>query len=271
MIPNRYTALILAGDRGPDDPVAISAGVKRKALAEVAEKPMLEHVIEAVSASQAVGRILIVANQVKDINSWARSSPLAERDDITYLEGASSPVASVEKAIQEAEASFPLIVLGADCPLIRATDIDAFLAAAKASDGAEILVALAPETLFRQRFSSVPRTFVRLGKEGYSGCNMFALQTAEIGSALRFWRKIESERKKALRLVAAFGLWSLVRVLLGRMDLEGAFERMSEVIGVTVKPYLTDNPLLAMDVDAPVHLAIVDECLAKRKDEAGGL
>ena len=271
MTHDPYTALILAGDRGPDDPVAISAGVRRKALAEVAGRPMLAFVIDAVSASEAVGRILIVANRIEDIRSWALSSPYAERQDITYLEGASSPVASVEKIVNDEPAPFPLLIVGADGPLVEAADIDAFLDAARASEEAGILVALAPESRFRERFPKVPRTFIKLGKEGYSGCNMFALQSPEIGSALRFWKKIEGERKKALRLVAAFGLWSVVRVLFGWMDLERAFGRVSERLGVTVKPYLADNPLLAMDVDAPVHLAIVDESLAKRKEETGQL
>lgn len=266
MMQDRYTALILAGDRGPDDPVAMAAGVKRKALAEVAGQPMLAHVIAAVSASRAVGQILIVANQVEDIRGWAVSGAYAERRDITYLEGAGSPVASVEKVLKEAAARLPMLVVGADNPLMRAADIDAFLAAAEASEGTGILAAVTAESGFRERFPTAPRTFIRLGKEAYSGCNMFAVKTSDIGSALRFWKKIEGQRKKALRLVAAFGLWSLVRVLLGRMDLNRAFERVSEVLDVTVKPYLAGNPLLAMDVDAPAHLAIVDQCLAKRKE-----
>ena len=271
MTQDRYTALILAGDRGPDDPVATAAGVKRKVLAEVGGQPMLAHVIEAVSASQAVGQILIVANQVEDIRDWALSSVYAERPDITYFEGAGSPVASVEKVLTEAEAGLPLLVVGADNPLMRSADIEAFLAAAEASEGTGILAALVAESRFRERFPTAPRTFIRLGKEAYSGCNMFAVKTPDIDSALRFWKKIEGQRKKALRLVAAFGLWSLVRVLLGWMDLERAFERVSEVLGVTVRPYLADNPLLAMDVDAPAHLAIVDECLTEKEELASQL
>ncbi len=271
MTQDRYTALILAGDRGPDDPVALAAGVKRKALAEVAGQPMLAHVIAAIAASQAVGRMLIVANQVEDIRAWVRSSAYAERQDITYLEGAGSPVSSVEKVLTEGGASMPLLIVGADNPLMRSADIDAFLAAAEASEGTGILAALAAESGFRERFPTAPRTFIRIGKEAYSGCNMFAVKTPHIGSALRFWRKIEDERKKALRLVAAFGLWSLIRVLFGWMDLDRAFGRVSEVLGVTVRPYLADNPLLAMDVDAPAHLAIVDECLTKKEELAGQL
>ena len=52
------------------------------------------------------------------------------------------------------------------------------------------------------------------------------------------------------------------------MNLDQAFVRVSEVLGVTVKPYLVDSSLLAMDVDAPEHLVLVDEWLSEQKEQA---
>ena len=43
-------ALILAGSRGPDDPMARAAGVSHKALLPVAGVPMLLRVVEALRA-----------------------------------------------------------------------------------------------------------------------------------------------------------------------------------------------------------------------------
>ena len=48
-------ALILAGSRGPDDPIAKLAGVPHKALAPIAGRPMLAYVLEAVRAVPLVG------------------------------------------------------------------------------------------------------------------------------------------------------------------------------------------------------------------------
>lgn len=264
----RCNVLILAGDRGPDNPVAKAGGVARKALAQVGGRPMLSRVIDAVSASRTAGPIFIIANQVEDFAAWARTTAYGERSEITYLEGAGSPVASVERAVEELGVAFPILVVTADSPLLRAADIDAFVEAFEAASEAEIVVALAAETQFRELFPAVTRTFIKLGREGYSGCNMFALRSSAISPALTFWKNIEGQRKKALRLVAAFGLWGLAMVLFGRMDLERAFVRVSEVLGVTVKPYLVDSSLLAMDVDAPEHLALVDEWLSEQKEQA---
>ena len=41
--------IVLAADRGPGDPLAVNAGVTGKVLVEIAGKPMLTRVMEAVS------------------------------------------------------------------------------------------------------------------------------------------------------------------------------------------------------------------------------
>lgn len=264
-----YTALVLAGDRGPHDPVAEAAGVERKALAEVAGRSMLARVLDSVSGCSRVGRILLVANGVDDFRKCVAARRMAPAAEIEFVEGDATPVRSVERVIDQGLAPFPLVVVGADNPLLTSADLEGFLEAAQASEEAGIVVALAAESDFRTHFPHVPRTFVKLGREGYSGCNLFALHRPAARRALEFWEKIEGQRKKTLRLVAAFGLWSLVRVLFGWMDLKSAFRRASEVLGVGVEPWVSEAPQMAMDVDAPAHLAAVEKLLAERKAGAG--
>src|SRR3546814_7084049 len=48
---SRFTVLVLAGDRGPQDPVSQAAGVAHKCLAPVAGRTMLERVVTALVAS----------------------------------------------------------------------------------------------------------------------------------------------------------------------------------------------------------------------------
>ncbi|MET0366202.1 MAG: NTP transferase domain-containing protein, partial [Sphingobium sp.] len=48
-----FNALILAGSRGDDDPVAVHAGVADKALVEIGGRTMLVRVVEALRAAGA--------------------------------------------------------------------------------------------------------------------------------------------------------------------------------------------------------------------------
>ncbi|MGH6914095.1 MAG: spore coat biosynthesis protein F, partial [Geminicoccales bacterium] len=54
-----FTALVLAGSRGPDDPVARARGVAHKCLAPVAGVPMLVRVALTLAACPSVGRIRV--------------------------------------------------------------------------------------------------------------------------------------------------------------------------------------------------------------------
>ena len=54
-----FTALVLAADRGPDDPVARAGGMACKSLVPVAGIPMLERVIGALEASPWVDKIAV--------------------------------------------------------------------------------------------------------------------------------------------------------------------------------------------------------------------
>ena len=54
-----FTALVLAGDRGPDDPVAQATGAGCKALSPVGGTPMLLRVLDALSQSEEIGTTVL--------------------------------------------------------------------------------------------------------------------------------------------------------------------------------------------------------------------
>ena len=55
----KFTAVVLAADRGPDDPVARAAGVRCKSLTPVGGKPMVFRVLDALTASRMVNTYIL--------------------------------------------------------------------------------------------------------------------------------------------------------------------------------------------------------------------
>ncbi len=86
------TVILLAGDRGPDDPVAEAAGVSRKALANIAGQPMLARTLGVLRASGVVGRILVVANRCFELKENQAVREAGMGGDVSFLEGAGTPV-----------------------------------------------------------------------------------------------------------------------------------------------------------------------------------
>ncbi len=55
-----WTAVVLAGSRGAEDPVAQACGVSHKAFVDIAGKPMVAHVLNTLAASPSVGETVVV-------------------------------------------------------------------------------------------------------------------------------------------------------------------------------------------------------------------
>lgn len=259
---NKIPAILLAGDRGPRDPVAEAAGVARKALVPVAGEPMLARAIRTLQRSGAVTRILVVANQCHELKADpAVHAAAAAAGNVEFLEGAGSPSTSILKILEPHSQLFPVLVAAADNPLLSADVVADFVARSGETD-CDATLAVAPMAAVKKRFPGVSRTFIRLRGEGYSGCNLFCLKTGRALAAVKFWTEIEQDRKKALRFVAAFGPGTLLRVLFRTIGLEAAIERASRVIGIDARPLVLDAAEAAMDVDKPEHLVIVEAYLA---------
>jgi GTP:adenosylcobinamide-phosphate guanylyltransferase len=249
-------ALILAGSRGPNDPVAQLGGVAHKALTPIAGRPMLNYVLEAVRAVPNVARIFICIDAATDLSAATGGTAFIRIDP------AASPAASVAAALQTIDGNRPVLVTTADHPLLTADIIGYFLQHAPAD--ADLSVGLAQAETVMKAFPEGKRTFYRLAGQGYGGCNLFLARKPGAARVAEYWRRVESHRKKPLRLVREVGLGALIRYALGLLKLDAAFGHVSRLTGATIKPVLLPFGEAATDVDKPSDHALVESLLRKR-------
>lgn len=265
-----FHTILLAGDR-PGDALAQMSPGRRKALLPLRGRPMILYVLETLLAARAVGRITVVANAVADIaGSPDVAAFLAAHADgaVDFREGAGSPAGSVLKAVQDLDISGAVLVTTADNPLLRAETLDGFCAAVKRMDGLDAAVGLARESDIRRAFPLSKRTFIRLGGEGYSGCNLFALMPGAGPKAASAWREVEGRRKKPWQFILHFGAFTLLRALMGRLDLDQAMAAVSRTLGLRAKAVVMDDAVAAMDVDRSEHIAMAETVMADRERRA---
>jgi len=258
-----FTALVLAGRRGGEDPLARHCRVAYKCLALTAGVPMLVRVVDALSASASVGRIFIVLedpailDSVPAVQAWRREHACAA------LAGAATPSLSVLQALDQIPASLPMLVTTADHALLTPEIVEHFCAAARATD-ADVVAGLTAAEVIRAAYPDTQRTYLRFRDGPCSGANLFALLTPGSWSAVAFWRRVEQERKRPWRLARAFGLGPLIAYLCGRLTLDSALARASAVIGARVAAVRLPFAEAAIDVDKPADLALVEAILARR-------
>ena len=249
-------ALILAGSRGPHDPVAALGKVAHKALTPIAGRPMLAFVLDAVRAVPEVERLFICIDAETDLRPVTNGTPF------TRIPPASSPAASVVAALEAIDGNRPLLITTADHPLLTPLMIRCFLD--DAPKDADLCVGLAEAETITKAFPDAKRTFYRLAGKGYSGCNLFLARKPGAARVAAYWRRMESHRKSPLRLVREIGFGALIRYALGLLDLNAAFRHVSGLTDAQIRPVILPFAEAATDVDKPSDHALVEGILKRR-------
>jgi len=259
-----FSAIIMAADRGPDDPVTRAAGVSCKALTPVGGIPMVLRVLDALEGSLAVGPRLLSGPPRPLLDQAAALKSGVDAGDYTWTTPRNSPSASAGAAMEEIPDSQPVLLTTADHALLNSQIIDYFCAQASDSDY-DLLVALAPHELVATTYPGVRRTRLRFSEKDYCTCNLFAFMTPRSRAITTFWRNVESQRKRPWRIFAKLGWWPVFKYLLGRLSLDEALARISRIlgmkIGVVVMPYAN----AAVDVDTEQDWQLVQQILAEKE------
>ncbi len=228
-----FTALVLAGRRGPTDPVAQAAGCSHKALVPIAGIPMLVRVLRELRAVPHVKQIAVSIDDPAILDGVGELRSLVESGAIHVYPSGPSPAASVLAYFQSLTAGEPLLVTTADHPLLT-TEMLTYFCTAVAENDADIMAGVMAASVFRVRYPHSKRSFIPLREESFCGTNLFALCTPQAAAAAQFWGYAGQFRKRPWRLISTFGLINLLLLALKRLDLKAAIPRASRVLGARV-------------------------------------
>ncbi len=258
-----YTAVVMAGSRGAADVVARAFGKSHKCLVDAGGQPMLIRVLEALDASEHVGRVVLCVEAAFHATDIPALQQRFASGTLERLDAAHSPAASALRACDALAQSLPLLIVTADHPLLDPMMLDYFCR--RAADCGDIGVGLTRAELVRERYPEAIRTLLRFADGAYCGCNLFALNTAAAGAAVRFWITMESDRKRPWRLIRMLGVRPLWRYLRGRLSLDEALATFSRKLELTAGAVVMPFAEAAIDVDKLADLALVESILKARE------
>ena len=259
-----FSVIILAGDRDSHDPVAQAAGVSCKALTPVSGRTMVLRVLDALQGSREVDTRIMVGPSMSAVDSNAELSELLRSDQIRWLAPKATPSTSAFSALQSLPENVPVLLTTADHALLTPEMVDHFCEKARKS-GCDVLAGVVRHELVAEAFPETKRTVTKLSDGGYCGCNLFAFLTPQARMAADFWRKVEKERKKPLRIIKVIGWTTVLRYLLGRLSLEQALSQLSKKMHLKVGVVRMPFPEAAVDVDKVEDLILVESILAKKQ------
>lgn len=240
-----FAALVLAGSRGGEDPVAAYGGAPHKALIQLEGRTLLNRVVTALRDAGAA--------EIAVVGSHPAVRTEAARLGVESLDEAAGPSLSAKAGVERL--GTPLVVTTADHALLRPEWITRFLA--DVPSHTDVAALMAERAVVEAAAPGTKRTYLKLADGQWSGCNLFYLANHRALAVLDLWRRVEAERKRPWRMAGLLGPAMLLRYAAGRLSLAHAAERLGELAGVKAAIVPTPYGLAAVDVDKPADLDLV--------------
>jgi GTP:adenosylcobinamide-phosphate guanylyltransferase len=255
-----WTALVLAGQRPGVDPLAAAFGQELKALVPVAGEVMLGRVLMALVDTPEIARIIVLAQNTLALRAHPHLAWAVEEPRIAFRISGATISGSVLAAVDDAGIGLPLLVTTADNVMLTPSTIAEFVAGAGAG-AADVSVAMVERTRLERAVGPNRRTWLAFRGGAYTGANLFALTGPGARAALRFWEKVEADRKSVLRLAAHFGFGLMLKLLTRRLTVTEALAAAGAQIGTSAAPVLLSDGRMGVDVDKLEDHALAESLL----------
>lgn len=251
-----WTALVLAGQRPGVDKLASHFGLEAKALIPVEGEVMLGRVLMALADAPQIARIIVLAQDAPALLAHPDLAHAVADPRITARISGRTISGSVLDAVGDSAIGLPVLVTTADNVMLTPATIAEFIAGAGAND---VSVAMVERSNLEAAVGPNHRTWLTFRDGAFTGANLFALTGPGAANALKFWERVEADRKSVLRLASHFGPVLMVKLLARRLTLRQAIAAAGAKLGASAAPVILSDGRMGVDVDK-----LEDHALAER-------
>lgn len=254
-------AIILAGGIPlPDDPLYSYSKGDAKALMDVAGKPMVQWVLDALASSKHVDNILIVGLSAK--NELACKKPLHYISNQGRM--LANIVAGVNKSLELDKKTEYVLVVSSDIPALKPEMVD-WLVETCMETRDDLYYGVCTREVMEARFPGSNRTYTRLKDIELCGSDINITHVRMATEHLDMWESLIGTRKSPLRQAGIIGLGTLWRVFTRSITLEDLVEKVCERLNIKGRAIVWPHAEPCMDVDKPHQLELMREDLAKQQ------
>jgi len=253
-------ALVIAGGiPKPKDPLYEYSRGKPKALIDLAGKPMVQWVLNALSDSNLVNQIYIIGIEHQDTLVCEKTT--------TYFPNQGGLLDNVRKGVsliaEEHQNAEKVLIVSADIPAITSEMIDWTVSNANESEQ-DLYYNIVRRENIEKRFPLSNRSFVHLKNGDYCGGDMHVVQINAITHNQSFWNEMLAARKNALKQASLIGFDVLFMLLIRQLTLETGVPKICKRLGIRGIAIESPYAEVAMDVDKSHQLLLLREDLSRR-------
>jgi NDP-sugar pyrophosphorylase family protein len=251
-------AIVMAGGiPKPEDPLYEFTQGGPKALLDIAGKPMVQWVLDAISGAESVDRVVLISlSDEVDLNC---SKP------VTYLPDQGGLLENVRGGIEKVVEINPqakhVLTVSSDIPTIKSEMIDWMVAENSKSD-LDLYYTVIPRKVMEERFPESNRSYTLLKDAELCGGDLNMIRASTVYANVDMWDQIVAARKSVFKQAALLGYGNLLLLLSRQLTLAGAIKRVTKKMDITGEAVISPYAELGMDVDKPHQLEIVRAELA---------
>jgi len=251
-------AVILAGG-GNDQHDALYPLLqgKPKALLEVAGKPMVQWILDALSSSNLIDHVVVVG--LNENSGIVCTHPLLYAQDHGGL--IENIIAGAEVLDQQINHSEHCMILSADIPTITAKMIDWEINLIQESNH-DIYYNVIERSVMEARFPGSQRSYYYLRNMQVCGGDVNAIRTSFVTHLNPTWLKLVKNRKNAFKQALVIGIDTFILFAFRMFTLELAEKWFSRRLNCSGKAILNPFAETGMDVDKPYQYELVQKDLA---------
>src|SRR6188474_627770 len=251
-------AIVTAGGiPQPQDPLYSYSHGNSKALIDVAGKPMIQWVLDALGDAKHVDNVIVMGLSPK--------SGVTCKKPLHFLSNQGRMLANivtgVNKSLElDAQNEYVLIV-SSDIPTIKPEMVDWLVETCMQTDD-DLYYGVCKREVMEKRFPDSKRTYTRLKDVEVCGSDISVSHVSMATEHLDMWESLIGTRKSPLKQASMIGLDTFFQVFTRSITLEDLATKISKRIGIQGRAIVWPHAEPCMDVDKPHQLELLRADLA---------
>ena len=253
-------AIVTAGGiPEPDDPLYPFTQGAPKALLDIAGKPMVQWVLDALEESNLVDRVVLVG-LTPDNGIYASKIKAFVPNRGNMLDNVR---AGMEKVLEMDPDPRILLTVSSDIPAVTGDMVDWLVDTVEQTEN-DVYYCVISRQVMETRYPDSRRSYTHLKDAEVCGGDMNVVHSRMITANAQVWERILEARKNVFKQASLIGFSTLLLLLFRRLNLEGGIKRVTERLNITGRVIFSPYAEIGMDIDKPHQLEILRKDLAQR-------
>ena len=248
----------------PEDPLYAYSKGESKALIDIAGRPMIQWVLDALGQAATIDRVVVIGLSAK--------SGLTCAKPLYYMSNQGRMLANLQAGTDKVmeinpQAKYVLFV-SSDIPSITGRMADWVVnTALQTKDDLYYNVVLRQD--MEARFPGSKRTYTPLKGQEVCGGDMNVVRTAIVHKNSEFWNKLIDARKNPAAQAALIGPGIILKFIFRQLTIDDVIKRVADKLGLRGRAVVCPYAEIGMDVDKPHQLELMRADMTRRARAAG--